>query len=90
MYPVTARLLVFIHCDQAVTVKWDNSVSSHFCVSNGVKQGGVLSPILFTNYINNLFNVLKSTGPGCNVGNIFADAFGNADDIILLAPLCTQ
>ena len=28
------------------TVSWDGSISDHFPVSNGVRQGGVLSPVL--------------------------------------------
>ena len=36
---------------QSLRVKWGNTVSSEFTVSNGVKQGGVLSPILFAIYI---------------------------------------
>ena len=29
-------------------VRWDKSLSDSFSVSNGVRQGGVLSPILLT------------------------------------------
>ena len=80
------RLLMYVYCNQAVSVIWGNSVSSQFSVSNGVKQGGVLSPILFTVYIDILFSELKNIGLGCHVGNISAGSFGYADDIILLSP----
>ena len=86
MCPITVRLLVYVYCNQAVMVRWGNSSSSYFSVSNGVKQGGDLSPILFTIYIDNLFTDLNNKGLGCHVGNICAGAFGYADDIILLSP----
>ena len=39
--------------------KWNNCLSSKFHVTNGVKQGGVLSPLLFNvNFRNNVPNVV--------------------------------
>ena len=35
------------YSSQQVSVKWSSSLSAPFTVSNGVRQGGVLSPILF-------------------------------------------
>ena len=40
-------------------VKWDNVVSAPFCVSNGVCQGGILSPILFNVYMDELSHQLN-------------------------------
>ena len=33
-------------------LRWGNIYSEHFLVSNGVKQGGILSPMLFNIYMN--------------------------------------
>ena len=55
-------------------------------VGNGVKQGGVLSPILFTVYIDNLTKILKQKNVGCKIGNKFLGVFGYADDLTLLCP----
>ena len=47
---------------------------------------GVLSPKLFTVVLDGLFHNLLQSGVGCRIDNIFARAFGYADDIVLLAP----
>ena len=44
---VVVRLLAFMYCNQECRVKWSHEVSHNFRVCNGVKQGGVLSPLLF-------------------------------------------
>ena len=67
-------------------MKLDHYISLSFRVSNGGKQGGVLSPVLFTIYMDELLERLKRSGLGCYIGHVFAGAFGYADDITLLAP----
>ena len=52
--PVIARFLVFMYTNQNIKIKWGNTYSDRIYVSNGVKQGGVMSPLLFTLYIDNL------------------------------------
>ena len=44
---------------QKIQARFSNALSNQFTVGNGVKQGGVLSPILFTVYIDNLITILK-------------------------------
>ena len=79
-----------LYTNQRLRVKWGNIVSDDFGVMNSVKQGGVLSPILFTVYIDELLNQLKNSGFGCYIGNIFLGAFGYADDVMILAPSKTS
>ena len=55
-----------------------------------MKQGGVLSPVLFGVYIDELIVKLQATGFGCHIGNKFVGAAGYADDIVLLAPTITS
>ena len=84
--PVICRLIATLYTNQTSRVKWGSSFSETFSISNGVKQGGVLSPILFGLYIKSLLEKLEHPRAGCYIGHIFMGTFGYADDIILLAP----
>ena len=84
--PRIVRLLYYMYTHQQYYVKWNNERSNLFNVSNGVKQGSVISPLLFSIYIDELFSKLEYLGSGCHVGLTYASAFGYADDIALISP----
>ena len=71
---------------QSLRVKWSDTTSPQFTVMNGVKQGEVLSPILFAIYTDGLLKHLENTEVGCHMGCRFTGALAYADDITLLAP----
>ena len=58
----------------------------HVLVENDVKQGGVMSPILFCIYLDGLLNLLATTQIGCFIGRVFVGCLAYADDIVLLVP----
>ena len=58
--PVICRLLLNMYTDQEIRVRWGTSLTTTSHVCNGVKQGGVLSPILFTVYIDELLQRLNT------------------------------
>jgi len=62
------------------------STSKKFCVGNDTKQGGILSPFLFTRYIRPLLAVISTSNVGCHIGGIAVNIFAYADDIALLPP----
>ena len=67
-------------------MRWGETLSDEFLVKNGVRQGAVLSPSLFSLYIDSLLTKLQSSGYGCFVNNHFYGCSAYADDIVLLSP----
>ena len=63
----------------------NSHVSDPFGVTNGVRQGGVLSPVLFTAYLDELLQRLSTLDIGCHVGHHYVGSLCCADDIALLA-----
>ena len=51
-------------------VRWGNAISFVFTISAGVRQGGLLSPLLFDVYMDVLINRLRNTGIGCELAQI--------------------
>ena len=49
------RLLLYIYTNQQCCVQWGDARSDTIKISNRVKQRGVISPLLFTLYIDQLF-----------------------------------
>ena len=88
--PKISKFLYHMYTNQECSVGWGSEHSDYFNVPNGVKQGGVISPILFSCFIDKLFSQFKHSSLGCHVGALYAEAFGCADDIALVASsLCT-
>ena len=84
--PLVLRTLLHMYKNQKLKVRWEDVESYPFVTTNGVKQGGVLSPIMFAVYIDGLLVKLKNSGVGCHVGNEYIGALSFADDISLLCP----
>jgi hypothetical protein len=86
-YPL--QLLIILETWFAVTVtcvKWKDHVSSFFRLQVGVRQGGVLSPLLFAMFIDDLVSRVKSANAGCYLSFSCCCIFLYADDILLLSP----
>ena len=80
------RILLLMYKYNNLSIEWGNTISNTIYMSNGVKQGGILSPLLFNIYLMPLFNSIQKSSIGCYMGNLPANIFGYADDIVILAP----
>ena len=69
-----------------MSIKWIAATSGSFDTSNVVKKGGVLSPLLFNVYLDELISFIREQGVGCHINGMFVGAFSYADDVTLLAP----
>ena len=83
---VSVRLLMDMYSRQSTRAAWDSMYSKYFGSRNGVRQGGVASPVLFTIYMDELLMRLQRAGIGCYVGHEWFGALGYADDLTLLSP----
>jgi hypothetical protein len=78
------RILAFWYSNQSMCVKWGDLFSEKFYVSNGVRQGGILSPSLFNVYMDDLSKQLSSINTGCSIGGNLINHLGYADDMCLM------
>jgi len=58
-------------CNVFIKVRWGNVLSSFFKLVSGVRQGGILSPVFFAIYIDELINRFTDLNLGCFVRCFF-------------------
>ena len=56
---------------QKMFIRWGNAISLSFTASNGIKQGGILSPILFNIYMDELSVIFNSSNIGGQIEHPF-------------------
>ena len=80
------QLIAYWYQTQELQVRWGNSLSDKFKVTNGIRQGGILSPYLFNLILDNLSKELNLAKVGCHAGSILINHLSYADDMLLIAP----
>ena len=89
MCPLVLRLLMNMYINQQIQVKWNSTMSLKSSISNAVKQGGCLSPNLFSVYLNKIIEILRKCNIGCRYGNHYMGVYCYPDDLSLLSPTFT-
>ena len=77
-------LQAHMYTNSDTQVRWKSELSNVFPLMNGVKQGGCMSPMLFTLYLDGLIQKLKHSGIGCHIGRTYCGVFGYADDLAII------
>lgn len=68
-----------------VCVRWYGTFSCWYRITAGVRQGGLLSPVLFAVYMDTLILRLRNCGLGCKIAEQYYGCLVYADDILLLS-----
>lgn len=87
-YGVCGRMLRAVkslYTDVQCTVRVNRMHTEWFKVNNGVRQGCLLSPLLFNIYINDLLEKISAMGIGVKLDDDVIGILAYADDIVLLA-----
>lgn len=82
--PYVIRSLMNYYDDLKLIVCNNNEYSSIFSTTLGVKQGGPVSPRLFTIYMEPLSDELNKSGIGINIGNLKLNHLMYADDVLII------
>jgi len=82
------KLLRDWYSRQTCAVLWNSVLGESFRILCGVRQGGVLSPVLFSLYIDDIIVKLRNSGYGLHIGSTFIGCILYADDIVLLSCSC--
>ena len=69
-----------------MSVRWGAVYSSSFTVTNGDRQGGVLSPYLVNGYVDDLSVKLNSCHVGCYYNGGYINHLMYADDLVIMLP----
>ena len=67
-------------------MEWGTARSGAFGMTNGIRQGSILSPYLFNIYVDELNVQLSNCKLGCHVGTEASNNFSYADDLAIVAP----
>ena len=63
-------------------VQLEEEISKPFKTTVGVRQGGVLSPLLFSIYVNDILIEIQKLNLGYELGEMMIDILAYADDIL--------
>ncbi len=80
---IIIRTIMDMYDRQESRAMWDNKYGHYFKCINGVHQGGVVSPLMFNVYMDELIKEMQSAGIGCYVGHEYFGCVSYADMKIL-------
>ena len=78
------KTLCYWYQHQEMIVQWGSCLSNAFLVTIGVRQGRILSPILFNIYVDGLNDILNKSTIGGSIGGNRINHMFNADDLCIV------
>ena len=75
-----------IYDSSSAKIRLNGLLTDSFNVMSGVKQGDIISPTLFSMYLNDLATGIKSLNLGVEIDDFNLAILLYADDIVLIAP----
>ena len=66
-------------------VRWQDRYSRQFRVSQGVRQGALLSSLFYATFVNDLLTILESHKLGISIGSVYCGVLAYADDFALIS-----
>jgi hypothetical protein len=83
--PFLWRILYEYYKESYILVLIDGTRSEMFRTTEGVKQGGILSPFLFNFFLNELLEQNEALGIGAQLGSYNTSTLAYCDDLLILA-----
>ena len=84
---ICLRIIMDLYTGETLKTVWCGTISWPLSVSNCVRQGPVLSPIMFNVYFDELLQRLQDHVIASHVGTKLVGAVGYVDDLTLLSAL---
>ena len=79
------RLIINLYWKQQAAVRWDNEISRYVNIKSGVRQGCIISPILFNLYSEFMIAEALEHEDGIKFNGINVTNLRYADDAVLVA-----
>ena len=84
--PFIINTLDMLYRNQNIHINFNSFLSTPWKITNGLRQGGILSPALFCLYIDDILVRISKLQVGCRLSNYNLNLLAYADDLILLCP----
>ena len=78
------KIVKQVYSDSSVQVLVNGHLTDHIKLEQGIKQGCILSPLLFALYISGMGHTLEKSPLGCKIFNTIISALLYVDDLILI------
>ena len=83
---IFVRFFMVWYCTQEFVLRRGNHLSTAFTTCSGVRQGGILSPLFFNVYMDDLSSILNNAKVGCTINEVIINHLMSADDLVLIVP----